>query len=119
MSRLEEDYNESKVLINPIVIKQEGLTKYWEACASCLDYTGLVERPYKIEVEYYDREKFKHVEILEVEATVLSHEINHLDGVLHTDKTLKILNISEEERKKLRKKNPYQIISKTSKFDNK
>ena len=54
-----------------------------------------------------------------VEATVLSHEINHLDGVLHTDKTLKILNISEEERKKLRGKNPYQIISKTSKFDNK
>lgn len=120
LSKLEEDYNESKVLINPIVIKQEGLTRYWEACASCLDYTGLVERPYKIEVEYYDREKNKHVEIFEgFNATVLSHEIDHLDGVLHIDKALKILNIPREERKKLREKNPYQIISKISKFDNK
>ena len=57
IERLDEDYNEERVLINPKIIKEEGLTRYWEACASCLNYTGLVERPYKIEVEYYDIEE--------------------------------------------------------------
>ena len=51
LNRLEDDYNEEKILINPRIIKREGLTKYWEACASCGNYTGLVERPYKIQVE--------------------------------------------------------------------
>ena len=39
---LKNSYNEAKILINPVVIKKEGLTKYWEACASCLDNVGLV-----------------------------------------------------------------------------
>ena len=40
-------HNEKIVLINPVILKKEGLTKYWEACASCGDNMGLVERPYK------------------------------------------------------------------------
>ena len=31
-----------------IMRTKEGLTEYWEACASCLNNMGLVERPYKI-----------------------------------------------------------------------
>ena len=53
LNRLEEDYNEERVMINPKILKSEGLTTYWEACASCLDNMGLVERPYKIKIEYY------------------------------------------------------------------
>ena len=44
----EESYDESRILINPIIISKEGLTDYWEACASCLDNLGHVRRPYKI-----------------------------------------------------------------------
>lgn len=29
LERLEEDYNESRILINPTIIKKEGLTRYW------------------------------------------------------------------------------------------
>ena len=113
LNRLEDDYNEERVLINPKIIKEEGLTRYWEACASCLNYTGLVERPYKIEVEYYDIEGKKHREIFEgFESTVLSHEIDHLNGILHIDIALKIRELTKEERKELRKKEPYQIIQK-------
>ena len=40
-TNLEEIFNserdESKILINPKVLRREGLTRYWEACASCLD----------------------------------------------------------------------------------
>lgn len=117
LDRLEEDYNEERVLINPKILKEEGLTRYWEACASCLNYTGLVERPYKIEVEYYDIEEKKHRETFEgFESTVLSHEIDHLNGILHMDIALNIKDLTREERKELRKKEPYQVISKHKEY---
>ena len=117
LERLDEDYNEERVLINPKIIKEEGLTRYWEACASCINYTGFVERPYKIEVEYYDIEEKKHQEIFEgFESTVLSHEIDHLNGILHIDIALKIKDLTKDERKELRKKEPYQIIRKNGPY---
>ena len=110
-------YNESRILINPVILKQEGLTRYWEACASCLDNTGLVERPYKIEVEYYDENKRKNKEIFEgFESTVLSHEMDHLDGILHIDKSIELYQMNREERKEFRKKHPYEIIRKDGEF---
>ena len=39
----EKNYNESRILINPVIKSREGLTEYWEACASCLDNIGLVK----------------------------------------------------------------------------
>lgn len=117
IDRLEEDYNEERVMINPEIIKEEGLTRYWEACASCLDYTGLVERPYKIEVKYFDTKRKKHKKIFQgFEATVISHEIDHLNGILHLDIALKIKNLPKNERKELREKEPYQIIRKDGKY---
>ena len=38
--------------------------------------------------------------------------MDHLDGILHLDIALKIKNLTKEERKELRKKEPYQIIRK-------
>lgn len=67
----EENYNEARVLINPVIINQEGLTEYWEACTSCLDNCGLVLRPYKIDLEYYDIDGEKHSKVFEgFESTV-------------------------------------------------
>lgn len=117
LNRLEEDYNESKILINPIIKKSIGLTRYWEACVSCLDNTGLVDRPYEIEVEYYDINKVKHLETFTgFSATVLSHEIDHLDGILHIDIASEVLLMNKEERKEFRKTHPYEIISKSGKY---
>ena len=83
----EKNYNEARVLINPVIISREGLTDYWEACASCLDNFGHVRRPYKITLEYFDIDGNKHREIFEgFEATVLSHEYDHLDGILFLEK---------------------------------
>lgn len=117
LNRLEEEYNEERILINPKIIKEEGLTRYWEACASCLDYTGLIERPYKIDLEYFDINGEKHREVFEgFESTVLSHEIDHLNGILHMDIALKIKKLTKEERIELRKKEPYQIIRKEGRY---
>lgn len=114
----DKNYNESKVLINPIVISRKGYTKYWEACLSCLDNMGLVGRPYKIDVQYYDENGVKHIETFEgFEATVLSHELDHLDGILHIDIAEEVLNMPKEARKSYREEHPYQVISKTCDYD--
>ena len=107
----ERNYNEAKVLINPVVINREGLTEYWEACASCLDNCGKVLRPYIIKLEYYDVFGEKHYEKFEgFESTVLSHEYDHLNGILHIDIAEEIRILSVEERKKLRQLEGYNIL---------
>lgn len=111
-------YNESKVLINPIILERKGLTKYWEACLSCLDNMGLVSRPYEMLVKYYDVNGIELVETFKgFEATVLSHEMDHLDGVLHIDIAEQVLNMPKEERKIFRKQHPYEIISKDCDYE--
>lgn len=111
-------YNESKVLINPIILERKGLTKYWEACLSCLDNMGLVSRPYEMLVKYYDVNGIEQVETFKCfEATVLSHEMDHLDGVLHIDIAEQVLNMPKEERKIFRKQQPYEIISKDCDYE--
>ena len=115
----EKNYNEARVLINPVIISREGLTDYWEACASCLDNIGHVKRPYKIVVEYLDLDGNPHNDIFEgFEATVLSHEMDHLDGVLHMDIADEVLIMAKEERKKFRQTHGYNIVSKTGNFEN-
>ena len=111
------NHNESRVLINPVIKESEGLTEYWEACASCLDNTGLVKRPYKIVVEYQDINGKIHEDTFEgFESTVLSHEMDHLDGILHIDIAEKVLVMSADERREYRKTHDYKIISKTENY---
>ena len=121
-----KDYNEAKVLINPEIITKEGLTTFWEACASCSWYegeikkwyNGKVKRPYKIRVRYFDIEGNEHEDEFEgFESTVLCHEIDHLDGILHIDIADKVIKGTKEERIELRKKEGYTIISQTGNFE--
>ena len=118
VSEEEKKYNEAKVLINPVITNREGLTDYWEACASCLDNFGRVLRPYKIELEYYDVEGTKKQEAFEgFESTVLSHEINHLDGILHIDIAEEVYQMPAEERKAWRINHGYKVYSKTGDYE--
>lgn len=113
----DDDHDESIVLINPVIKKREGLTRFYENCASCLDYMGLVYRPYRVEIEYYDELKNKHDEVIEdFKATLLCHELDHLDGILHIDKSTKIYNMKLEDRKLFRKLNKYEVIDKDCKY---
>ncbi len=113
-----ENYNEKKVLINPTILKREGLTEYWEACASCLDNMGRVLRPYKIELEYYDIDGNQKVETFEgFESTVLSHELDHLDGILHIDIAEEVIEMPANERKIWRQSHEYKIYQKGGDYD--
>ena len=105
------------IMINPTIISQSGRTEYWEACLSCLSNVGLVKRPYKMCIRYYDVFGNCHKQQFEgFSCTVLSHELDHLLGILHMDRAKKVLQLTKEERIQLRKNNPYKIISKDGKF---
>ena len=116
----EEDrnYNEARVLINPILHNERGLTEYWENCASCLDNMGRVLRPYMVDIQYFDIDGNIHNETFEgFEATVLSHEMDHLDGILHIDIAEEIINMPKEERKKWRQTHGYKIYNKSGEYE--
>lgn len=121
-----KNYNEAKVLINPEIISKEGLTTYWEACASCSWYeggilkwyNGKVKRPYIIKVKYYDLDGIQYEEEFEgFESTVLCHEIDHLDGILHIDIADKVISGTREDRINLRKKDGYIVLRKTGDYE--
>ena len=120
-----KDYNEAKVLINPEIVSKEGITTFWEACASCSWYEdgvkkwyiGKVKRPYKIKVKYVDLNGKNHEDEFEgFESTVLCHEIDHLDGILHIDIADEVMVGTKEERVELRKKEGYTVISETGDY---
>ena len=114
----DEKHNERRILINPVIISREGLTDYWETCASCLDNMGHVRRPYRIVVEYQDINGEKHLETFEgFESTVLSHEMDHLDGVLHIDIADEVIVMPFEERKVFRQTHGYRITSKDGNYE--
>ena len=78
---------------------------------------GLVTRPYEIEVEYYDVHGNKCNRIFKgFESTVISHELDHLDGILHMDIAEEVLAMVKDKRKIFRETHPYEIISTTMKL---
>ncbi|MCM1053234.1 MAG: peptide deformylase [Ruminococcus sp.] len=114
-------YNEEIIYINPIIISAKGKTIFLEGCASCIYhkedkriyYAGIVERPYMIEIEYFDLNGNKNRKTIEgFEATVFSHEYDHLNGILHMDKSKEIFEMTLAEMKEYRANNPYTVISK-------
>lgn len=115
---LDRTVDESIVLINPVIEKMEGLTIFWEACASCLNNMGMVLRPYKVTISYMDLDGNKLSKVFEgFGSTVFCHEYDHLDGILHMDKALEVLEMERDERKKFRKIHPYKIYRKNLNYE--
>lgn len=80
-------------LINPVIEDSQGEQCFTEGCLSIPNVQGDVKRPQKITVSYFDRDGKKHQLIAEgFLAVVFCHEIDHLDGILFTDKMEKPQN---------------------------
>ena len=84
--------------INPTLIKSEGINKVKvEGCLSVPGKCGLVERPDKVWVEYYDRNGQKQSKkFTGFEAKCFCHENDHLDGILYIDKATKMYKDRDE-----------------------
>ncbi len=74
-------------LINPEILKSEGEQWGEEGCLSIPGYWGKVKRALHVTVRAQNR-KGKEVKIKATKnlARVLQHEIDHLDGILFTDR---------------------------------
>ena len=75
------------VMVNPEILdRSEALRLHEEGCLSIPDFTAEIERPAKARVAYIDREgKQQERELEGIWATLVQHEIDHLNGILFID----------------------------------
>ena len=76
--------------INPKIIAMSGVQKSEEGCLSVPGEWGMTKRPEHVTVRALNREG----EVFEVTghgllAKAMCHELDHLDGILYTDKVIK------------------------------
>ncbi len=88
------------IVINPkITILDSSTQGFWEGCLSVPGLRGYVERPKKIQVDFFN-EKAEPVSIVAEGflATVFQHELDHLFGKLYIDhiKDSRLLSFNEE-----------------------
>jgi peptide deformylase len=91
VARKEEPPN-PQVFVNPEVVwSSDERSTYEEGCLSIPEYYAEVERPASVRARYLDREGEAREILAEgLLATVLQHEIDHLDGVLFIDHISKL-----------------------------
>jgi peptide deformylase len=103
-----EEKKSLQVLINPRIVNKEGETiSENEGCLSVPDFRADVKRSVSIVVEGFDREgKELQIEAEGILATVLQHEIDHLDGTLFIDRIspLKRMLYKNRIKKQLKRK---------------
>ncbi len=78
------------ILINPELVETNGEVEDREGCLSVPGKEGNVIRPQYVKVKAQDREG-NSIEIQgeDLLARALCHEIDHLNGILYTDKVVK------------------------------
>jgi peptide deformylase len=74
-------------LVNPVIISYSGQAEYREGCLSLPGIYADVKRPGTISVQFYDLDGNVHSSVFSgVEARIIQHEIDHLDGILFIDR---------------------------------
>jgi peptide deformylase len=81
-----EDPGQLLVLVNPVIVRDDGSESESEGCLSIPDFTEKVDRPLQVEVVAQDAagqpQRFVAEGLL---ARAICHEVDHLDGVLFVD----------------------------------
>lgn len=84
----EDEKPEPHILINPVITsRSKTMIEVEEGCLSFPDVYEKVKRHEKVTVEYTDiKGKKKKINAKDIEAVVLQHEIDHLDGIVFLDR---------------------------------
>lgn len=84
---IEVDENQPYVFINPEIIRRTGKRRVTEGCLSLPGWYGEVERSEEVVVRAKNRygKEFK-LKANELLAQAIEHEVDHLNGVLFTDR---------------------------------
>jgi len=93
------DNTEPWVLINPVILEQDGVEVTEEGCLSVPGYYEEVERAEHIRVRFLDRDGVEvESEFEGLLAVCVQHEMDHLEGKLFVD------YLSEAKRQRIRKR---------------
>ncbi|GAV19982.1 peptide deformylase [Mariprofundus micogutta] len=77
------------LMANPLVEEMDGESLGREGCLSVPDWVGMVPRAKTILVSYDDLHgQRQQIESIGFEARVIQHEVDHLEGVLFTDRVI-------------------------------
>lgn len=84
-----DDGNGPYVLINPEIIKEKGKQEVDEGCLSFPNQFAKIIRPAEVTVKALDRNgKEYQIKAKELLAQAISHEVDHLEGILFVDKII-------------------------------
>ena len=76
-------------LVNPEIIEADGEQVGVEGCLSIPNFNATVKRPEHVKVKYIDAPCNEKIwDAHGFPAVILSHEIDHLDGILFRDKSI-------------------------------
>lgn len=85
-------------MANPEILETDGSVVDVEGCLSVPNLSGTVERPETVKVKYVDENnEEKTLEATELLARAICHEIDHLDGILYTDKVIEYVDLNDIE----------------------
>ena len=85
-------------LINPVIIKKSGTQEGMEGCLSLPGKWGITKRPQCVTVRAMDREGNEfELTGYDLLAKAICHEVDHLDGIIYTDKVERMLRPDEVE----------------------
>jgi peptide deformylase len=77
------------ILINPVILETDGEQTGDEACLSIPGKVGTVTRPNHVKVKAFNQNMEEYiVEGEELLARALCHEIDHLNGILYTERMI-------------------------------
>ena len=99
MKTYDDETYRTIAMVNPEIIEHaENKVKWEEWCLSVPGETGDVERWEWVKVSFIDPEGRKYALRLEsLAARIVQHEIDHLDGILFTDKAENLVLIEESK----------------------
>jgi len=100
-----EGRREPILLVNPVIVEQEGKVIQEEGCLSIPEVREKVQRAERVLVRGYDlRGREREIEAQGLLAVALQHEIDHLDGILFIDRLSRLKRdiIERKIRKRLR-----------------
>jgi peptide deformylase len=81
-----EDPSKLLVLVNPEIVRREGMETDTEGCLSLPGITDKVDRPVAITLRAQGLDgKSYELAVEDYQARAILHEVDHLDGILFTD----------------------------------
>ncbi len=84
---VEPEEGEERVFINPVISQPKGIDEQEEGCLSIPGVNGNVKRPERVKIQAYDLDgQAVDLTVDGLFARVVQHEVDHLHGVLFTDR---------------------------------